>query len=203
MRDTVFFQRMALLAFVSAASALFAADAAFAETPVSRNTSWSLAGYLGAMTTNRADELLQPGELEYDSYNLAGLALAYDRPLGNSRWSAGFEIQLTQHFGSQEYLEIGLPVTIRYRPENPWLKSVESFAFGLGGSHSTEVPQIEVETRGGSRRNLIYWMLEAEFRTKKPGDSWFFRIHHRSDAWGLLEPEGGSNALAIGLRRKF
>ena len=80
---------------------------------------------------------------------------------------------------------------------------IESFAFGLGGSHTTEVPQVEIDTNDGSRRNLIYWMLETEFQTGTPGNTLFFRIHHRSDAWGLLEPEGGSNALALGFRRVF
>ncbi len=164
---------------------------------------WSINGYLGAMTTNKADELVNPEELEFDSNNLAGFALAYDRTINISRFSLGFELQVTRHFGSQEYYEIGVPITIRYRPENPWLEMIESFAFGLGGSHTTEVPQVEIDTNDGSRRNLIYWMLETEFQTRTPGDTWFFRIHHRSDAWGLLEPEGGSNAMALGFRRVF
>lgn len=146
--------------------------------------------------------ILWPGKTEFDNNNLAGFALAYEHRIANTRWSVGFELQITQHFGSQEYLEIGLPATVRYRPKKSWLKSVESFAFGLGGSHTTEVPFVEIETRGGSRRNLIYWMLETEFQANKLGDSWFFRIHHRSDAWGLLKPEGGSNALAIWFRKK-
>lgn len=29
------------------------------------------------------------------------------------------------------------------------------------------------------------------------------RIHHRSEAYGLLANEGGSNALAIGLKYRF
>ena len=64
-------------------------------------------------------------------------------------------------------------------------------------------PEIEVEMRGESQRNLIYWMLETEFKTKDPRNRWFFRVHHRSDAWGTMDKEGGSNALVFGFRRSF
>ncbi len=153
------------------------------------------------MTRNRADELFT--SFDYADNNLIGYALAYDRPFYGSKWSVGFELQFSYHFGRQEYGEIGLPVTIRYRPEDPWLAQIESFSFGLGMSHTTEVSEVEVETRGGSRKDLFYWMLEAEFDTPSPETSWFVRIHHRSDAWGTLEPEGGSNAVVLGLRKDF
>lgn len=161
---------------------------------------WSHTGYLGAMTTDRVSEFVDGAD--YYGSGLLGYALAYDHAL-NARWSVGFELQATYHFGEQSYGEFGLPVTIRYRPQQPWVAALDGFAFGLGMSHATEVPRIEVETRGGSRRNLIYWMLEAEFKTGDPDRSWFARIHHRSDAWGTLKPEGGSNALVLGLRHDF
>jgi hypothetical protein len=161
---------------------------------------WSHNVYLGLMTSNKADELVTGPDVV--GQQLFGYALAYDRPIG-ARWSVGFEVQATYHFGDQTYGEFGLPLTVRYRPAEPWIPTMESMAFGLGMSHTTEIPDIEVRTRGGSRRDLIYWMLEAEFETGSPDLHWFFRIHHRSDAWGTLKPEGGSNALAIGLRKTF
>lgn len=161
---------------------------------------WSHVGYVGLMTEDRVEELFDGPD--WADAQLVGYALAYDRPL-NDFWSVGFELQATYHFGEQSYGEFGLPITIRYRPEDPWLRSIEGFAFGLGMSHTTKVPDVEVDTRGESQRNLFYWLLETEFRTRDPKTSWFVRIHHRSDAWGTLEKEGGSNALAIGLRRDF
>lgn len=153
------------------------------------------------MTNNRVDELIS--SYEYSGNDLIGYSLSYDRPLVNSPWSFGFELQFTYHFGDQEYSELGLPLTIRFRPRDPWVSWFEGFAFGLGMSHATKVPQVEVDTRGGSRRNLIYWLLEAEFKTRSPNTSWFMRIHHRSDAWGTLKPKGGSNALVLGVRQDF
>jgi hypothetical protein len=94
-------------------------------------------------------------------------------------------------------------LTIRYRPEKPWPKQFEAVAFGLGMSHATEIPQVEIDKGDDSRRNLFYWFFETEFRTDNPKRSWFIRIHHRSDAWRTLTPEGGSNAIALGIRQDF
>ena len=94
---------------------LIIAGTSLAQSEDANSLRWSINGYLGAMTTNKADELVNPEELEFDSNNLAGFALAYDRTINNSRFSLGFELQATRHFGSQEYYEIGLPITIRDR----------------------------------------------------------------------------------------
>lgn len=161
---------------------------------------WSHSGYVGNMTSDTVDDLLSGPDF-VDNY-LIGYALAYDRPI-SARWSVGAELQLTYHFGDQTYGEIGLPLTVRYRPEDPWFQKFEGFAFGLGMSHATEVPEIETIRGDDSRRNLFYWFLESEFKTNNPQQSWFVRIHHRSDAWQTLEPEGGSNAIAIGWRHDF
>jgi hypothetical protein len=182
------------------AATLFGPSVASAEQPA--RSQWAINGYLGGMLANKAEELVQPWKWQFESYNLAGVSLAYDRPI-NRRWSVGFELQFTGHFGRQEYFEFSLPVTVRYRPDTHWIASIKSLSFGLGGSHASEVPQVEVETRGDSARNMVYWMMEAEFDTKDPDTTWFFRVHHRSDAFGLLEPNTGSNALLLGVRRFF
>jgi hypothetical protein len=174
---------------------------AVADTSRWGEETWSHSLYAGLMSTNKADELVS--SFNYADNDLIGYALAYDRPLLNTPWSLGVELQLTYHFGQQTYSEIGVPITVRYRPEDPWFSWVEGFAFGLGMSHTTELPQIEVDMNGGSRQDLIYWMLEAEFRTGSPSTSWFMRIHHRSDAFGALQPEAGSNAVVLGLRQDF
>ncbi|MFK7764133.1 MAG: hypothetical protein AB8B62_12795 [Roseobacter sp.] len=161
---------------------------------------WSHTAYVGNMTSDRVEGLFE-GPSFIDNY-LVGYALTYDHPL-NARWSVGAELQFTYHFGDQTYGEVGLPFTLRYRPERPWPRPVEALAFGLGMSHATKIPQVEIEKDDGSRRNLFYWLAEVEFKTDDPGRTWFVRIHHRSNAWGVLEPNGGSNALALGIRHDF
>ena len=158
---------------------------------------WSNTFYAGLMTKDKIGEFSDGPE--FADGQLLGYALTYDRPF-NDRWSIGFELQATAHIGAQEYFEFGVPVTIRFRPEDSFLDAV---AFGLGMSHTTKLSDVEVETRGESRRNLIYWMLEAEFETKTPGRSWFMRVHHRSDAWGLMNEDGGSNGIGCGIKYRF
>ena len=51
---------------------------------------------------------------------------------------------------------------------------------------------------------MIYWMLELALGLPDyPRVALITRIHHRSDAFGLIADEGGSNALAFGLKWRF
>lgn len=178
-------------------------DMPFAQTAPDRQGEWSLGVFAGNMTNNRANQLLMPGEYDFADNYFTGLAIGYDRQIGESRWSWGGEFQTNLHFGDQEYLEFVLPATIRYRPDVPLLPALESFAFGLGFSYTTSVPQVEIDVRGDSARTMVYWMVETAASVGARQNEIFFRVHHRSDAFGLLEPDSGSNALAIGWRRAF
>lgn len=174
------------------------AGSAFAQ-----ESDWNLSIFAGQLTANHFEEVLKPGELEFVDSQLLGLAVGYDWPLRHERWSLGFEFQVVRHFGLQQHWEANLPLILRYHPKNPWPRALDSLAFGIGGSYATRIPVVEVNNDGASRHSLIYWMAEMEFATRRPGDSVYFRIHHRSDAFGLLEPEAGSNALVFGYRRSF
>ena len=134
-----------------------------------RQSNWSVTGYVGTMTDNTAEELTLPTEWSFESYHFAGVSLAYERPFRDTRWSWGIELQVNGHFGSQELFEFNLPVTVRYRFDRPWVPWLDSVAFGLGVSHMTEVYDLEVETRGASGRDMVHWMIEAEFDT--PSDA--------------------------------
>ena len=114
------------------------------------------------------------------------------------------EGQLARHFGDQHHWEINaMPGVARWR-RFPWSGKVDtSAAFGLGLSFATRVPEVEVELEGVSRRLLVYWM--AEITAGPPRGRWAvcLRLHHRSDAWGLLGEDGGMNALGLGIRFRF
>ena len=80
---------------------------------------------------------------------------------------------------------------------------LDSFAFGLGLSHTTETPLLEVVKRGESQRTLVYFSLETAFSVGEGDDDIFFRLHHRSDGYGLFAADSGWNAFAVGWRHGF
>ncbi|ABG32305.1 hypothetical protein CEP88_03675 [Roseobacter denitrificans] len=179
----------------------FASYPARADVP--DEGTWSLGYQTGVMTNQRAHEAINPSVVEFvDSY-LLGVLAGYDVPIGESRFSFGIEFQANMHFGDQGFYEIVVPVVLRYHPEESWWDAFDSFSFGLGGSHYSEISNVERENYGESRRDLVYWFLEAEFATKNADETIFARIHHRSNAFDALEPNGGSNAFVVGFRRAF
>jgi hypothetical protein len=114
------------------------------------------------------------------------------------------EGQVAYHFGRQENWEFNaIPAMVRWR-EFPWSQVLATTAaFGLGLSHTTSMPELEVELEGESRRTLIYWV--AELTAGLPERPWAvsLRLHHRSVGYGLMGDEGGMNAVGLGLRWQF
>lgn len=163
----------------------------------------SVAIVAGGMTTNGIQVVYRPTTARYGDNNFVGLMLGYEIPTRHSRWNVGAEVQLNQHFGDHEYLEFVLPATLRYSPQKPWLPAFDSFAFGVGLSYTSDTPKLEIATRGDSQRALVYLSLEAAFSVGAGEDDLFFRLHHRSDGYGLFNTDTGSNAFAVGFRKGF
>ncbi|AXI44791.1 hypothetical protein C1J03_01335 [Sulfitobacter sp. SK012] len=193
---------MQFLRPVIVALSLFAGTAS-ADTEEPKKNGWSFALFTGAMTNNNAGGSVNPQKVAFTDNYVAGAILGYSHALGGSNWSLGAELQFNRHFGKQDFGELVLPVVVRYHPEQPWLPYFDSLAFGLGGSRYTKLSQVEVDNYGDSRKTLIYWFLEAEIDFGHPRDSVFFRLHHRSNGFGAMMPNGGSNALVVGYRRDF
>ena len=176
---------------------------AWATPMTAQQGEWTAAVFGGVMTSNAFEEVFQPNKINFVDSQIAGVILGYELRLPDDRWTLGAEVQVAKHFGLQHHTEINLPVVLRYHPKKPWPRPLESVAFGIGGSHATALPQVEIDNDGATRRNLIYWLFEVEFATPQPRDTMFLRLHHRSDAFGLLTPSAGSNAVVFGLRRSF
>jgi len=147
------------------------------------------------------DVLTEPGTWDFYDDGLVGLAYAHQWHAAEPGWSLGFEAQANLHFGGQSYLELNLPVVLRYAP--PWRIPIRSFAYGLGPSVTSSVPEIEIDKGGDSQRVLFYWYMEAEFGHRGQQLSGFVRLHHRSNGFGTFDKPGSSNAVVLGLRRYF
>lgn len=163
-----------------------------------------VSGFAGRLTSNVHHELfLTPWSADFlDSY-LAGVALGVERPGPWPRFDIGAELQLVRWTGAQRHWELNaMPVVGRYRFEGQ-AGPLRSVAFGLGLSYASEIPSEELARDGESNRFLVYWSAEAEFGAQDGALSPFIKVHHRSNAFGLIEEESGSNSIAFGLRRRF
>lgn len=164
-------------------------------------TDWDLTVFGGQMTDNVWEEALIPGQTEWvDSY-LIGLAVGRDLA-GWRSFDFGVEGQVVGHFGDQDHFEFNLPFYARYQTPTSW-KIFKSFTFGLGLSYATEVPQTEIDRDGESTRTMFYGMGEIEFHLPVDPLTLVFRLHHRSDGYGVFDADSGSNAFVLGLRRRF
>ncbi|MEM8571301.1 MAG: hypothetical protein AAGG56_10365 [Pseudomonadota bacterium] len=170
------------------------ADAAETDT----RDSFSL--FAGVMTDQNWEEVLDPfsGLDLRDSYLLGGSA---SREWGLGRFGYfGIEGAIYGHFGDQDLLEFSAPIYLRSRrPERGYIPNI---AYGLGVSYTTSVPDVEIDRSGDSQQWLLTWFLELEFRSQAQTRP-YIRLHHRSDGFGLLDTDAGSNAVGIGLRRDF
>ena len=157
------------------------------------------------MTTNSFEDFLTGGKIDFVGSHLLTIALA--RTLDQWRDLLVFELegQASRHFGIQDHWEFNLLGTVRWI-KLPWRETLPtSIAFGIGPSWATDEPEIEIDNDGETDRTLVYWMLElsiAPFPTW-PNLELISRLHHRSDAFGLVADDGGSNALGIGLKYRF
>lgn len=148
------------------------------------------------------DVFRSTNDLEYSSSGLIGLAIGHDWRRPGGRFSYGIELQADWQFGDQYHLEFNLPVFARYHlPERA--PALRSLAFGVGPSYATRVPDYEVDSRGDSQQFMMYWAMEAEFGGSGRATSFFTRLHHRSGMFGVVAEEGASNALVLGVRRRW
>lgn len=158
----------------------------------------------GILTDNSFEDfLLEPWTATFEEAGLAGLAAS--RRLWRFRdwFSIEVEGQVVRNFGNQDHWEFNLPVAGRWEAF-PWDDVIEtSLAWGIGPSYASEVPNLEVIQEGSSQRWLVYWFAEVELGLPDRAWSVIGRIHHRSEAFGIVADKGGSNALAIGLKWRF
>ena len=165
----------------------------------------SLNVYGGRMTFNKWQEVFtNTFGLDYaDSYFLA---VTYARQVGQYRDAMSFEVegQAVKHFNYMDHWEFNGAFVSRWH-RFAWDETIDtSLAFGIGLSLATDLPQVELDTNDETTELLIYWMIELALkRPKNPNVEYFARLHHRSDAWGLMNQDGGSNGIGFGIKYRF
>lgn len=175
------------------------------QAAVGSEKPYALNIYGAKMTTNHWEDFITRSDpIEFMDSKLLVASLA--KQIGPTQECLNYEIegQIAKHFGIQDHWEFNALGVLRWEPFW-WDRFIEtSAAFGLGASYATDTPEAEVIIEGESKRWMAYWMMEIAFDLPPlPDVALITRIHHRSEAFGLIADKGGSNSLAVGLKFKF
>ena len=167
-------------------------------------TDYAVAVYAAQLTYEKWQDAIWPGADLADATLVAASGSWTVARWFGDRLSCELEGQVARHFGNQTHWEINLPIVgLRWHrfPWDDYLAS--SLAWGIGPSYATVVPAVELENNESSSRWLVYWF--AELTAAPPRARWevLFRLHHRSNAFGAVAEDGGSNAVGAGLRYRF
>jgi len=175
------------------------------EAPSAPGFMWShgssLALFAGRLTSDMVGAELLPPDKFKDRFMVG---LAWDRELGRyGDWfSLELEPLLIQHFGRQEFLELGASLILRWR-RFPWNHLLPTtFALGEGLSYTTSINQAEEHGDAQPINNLLNLIVaELAFRLPHTSASWvFLRLHHRSPVFKLLGDNAESNYMLLGVR---
>jgi hypothetical protein len=165
---------------------------------------FSVAAYAGRLTKEKWEKAFL-ADAEYADATLVVVAGTWTAArFFNDRLSWELEAQVGKYSGDQSHWEFNLPILALRWHRFPWDTYVStSLAWGIGPSYATEVPPVELETNDSSSRWLVYWF--GELTAGPPASRWevLLRLHHRSDSFGVVAEDGGSNAVCAGLRYRF
>ena len=176
-----------------------------ANSSLAAEQKYALNLYGAKLTSNNWEEFFfNADQIDFVPSEIFVASLA--KRLNCSEKNIHYEIegQVAKHDGIQRHWELNGLGVARWEPFW-WDRFLEtSAAFGLGLSYATEKPQAERQVEGSTEQWMLYWMMELALGLPQyPQIALISRIHHRSEAYGLLANEGGSNALAIGLKYRF
>lgn len=166
--------------------------------------------YVGQQTNDRWQTVsFSPWDIEWVDAYLAGVGVSFKLsdpiPTRIGTVQFQFEPQITAQWGLQDpFYQLDLPIGVRLTGRKP-VFGINTFAFTIGPSYSSEISELEEERGdGGTENTLMFWSLQIEHvLPNRPDLSLFARLHHRSDSFGLLGDSGSSNAVVLGLRRGF
>lgn len=165
---------------------------------------FSLTLYAGRLTKEKWEGAVQPGA-EFADATLVVVAGAWTfARLFDNKLSCEVEAQVGKYVGEQDNWEFNLPILGLRWHRFPWdAYLATSLAWGIGPSYATEIPAVELETNDASSHWLIYWY--GELTLGPPAANWevLMRLHHRSDGFGTVAEDGGSNTLCAGIRYRF
>lgn len=165
---------------------------------------FALAVYGGRLTREKWEGALSPDADFADAVIVVAAGSWTASRFFDGKLSCELEVQVGKYFGDQEHWELNLPLLGFRLHRFPWDDHLAtSLAWGIGPSYATRVPEVELETNDDSSRWLIYWFGEVTLGPPSAGWDVLLRLHHRSDGFGSVANDGGSNLLGTGFRFRF
>jgi hypothetical protein len=168
----------------------------------------SIFAFGGAMVDGDMAEATNPFGVGYENHPIFGIGYQYF-PYSIGDLKFGLEAGIAGRFHGNTNAEIWGGVVGRYDALEiaNTIRIIPSFTFGV--SHVTETMEgrekKNEEERDGDASTLFYLGPELSFSSvSRPELEVFWRLHHRSGAWGTLgDMHGGSNANVVGVRYNF
>jgi hypothetical protein len=187
---------LAFIVWMSGASLAMAEDAG-----TEGRSAFSFAAGVGTPTA--LIEMVRVRQLEIQPQYISVLGYSHKIWGLSDLISVELEATLAKHFERSDRFSGAGAVLVRWL-KTPWDRIVKSsFAFGNGLSYATSPPQLEVDFLERTSRLLYHFSLESAFEVQRGWDL-FFRIHHRSGAFGMFNNVvGGSDFLCLGVRRRI
>lgn len=174
---------------------------------------WYVLTYLGQYSPKQYDEVPFSANWKLKRQYMGTVGVGREMTRITEVWGKevdlGIELEslASYHWGRyDEYQECVGSFNLRWHrfPWNAYLPT--TLGHGVGLSYATVVPEQEVlYRRGKSARWLAFMMWDVTLALPdRPAWALFFRIHHRSGAYGTFRGvHGAANYPCIGLKYKF
>lgn len=164
---------------------------------------WSLTSYVAVSAQNSLGDVLSFQATFPDDTYIGVVALSREVWRYKQWLSFDLEGQVGKFFGDEHQWQFTGLIDGRWH-KFPWNKYVNtSFAFGYGLSYNTEVSEVELRDDEDATRLLNYLLFELALGLPKyPRWDLVVRVHHRSEAYGLIG-HAGSNYVGAGLKFSF
>ena len=165
---------------------------------------WSVTFWGGWGTDGDIEDI--PGiNSNFEKSWFAGIGLSREIVRMGDDFMWEIEAIAVRHLGWQRHWEGDLAIGLRWT-DPPWNdKFRSSLALATGVSLASRLPPLEETFDPPTKKFLQYLALEATFSSaNRSGLEYVLRLHHRSAAFGLYgTDDGGSNFLALGIRKRF
>lgn len=175
--------------------------------------SWYGLTYVGQYSPKKYDEVPFSGNWHLKQQYLGTVGVGREMTrisrIGSLKTDLGVELEAlaSHHWGRyDEYQEFAGSFNLRWH-KFPWNTHLPTtLGHGIGLSYATVIPEQEVlYRRGQSARLLAFMMWDVTFSLPDhPAWAVFFRIHHRSGAFGTFRGvHGAANYPCIGIKYSF